>query len=63
MSSDEDPTLGHASGYTVEEDDEDGFIWSAFGPAGTREGNAASRAEAEAAAQAAERDLREAPSP
>jgi hypothetical protein len=58
MSSEEDPNVGHASGHSVEEDDEDGFVWSAFGPAGTRQGNATTRAEAEAAAQAAERELR-----
>jgi hypothetical protein len=57
MSSDETNT-GHASGYTVEEDPEEGFVWSAFGPAGHREGNAETKAEAEAAAQAAERELR-----
>ena len=57
MSSD-DPDIGHASGHSVEEDPDDGFVWSAFGPAGHREGTAETRAEAEAAAQAAERDLR-----
>jgi len=56
--SSEDPNIGHASGYTVEEDEEDGFVWSAFGPAGHREGTAQSKAQAEAAAQAAERELR-----
>ena len=57
MSSD-DPQIGHASGYSVEEDPESGFAWSAFGPVGHREGHAETRAEAEAAAQAAERELR-----
>jgi hypothetical protein len=57
MSHDESET-GHASGYTVEEDPDDGFVWSAFGPAGHREGTAATEAAAEAAAQAAERELR-----
>ena len=36
MSNDESET-GHGSGYTVEEDPDDGFIWSAFGPAGHRD--------------------------
>lgn len=49
--------LGSASGFTVEQDDDGRFSWTAFGPAGTREGTADSRAAAEAAAQAAEREL------
>jgi hypothetical protein len=36
MSSEEDPNVGHASGHSVEEDDEDGFVWSAFGPSHRR---------------------------
>lgn len=54
-SDDQDP--GRASGYSVDEASNGGFRWSAFGPAGTREGNAESRADAEAAAQSAEREL------
>jgi hypothetical protein len=48
---------GRASGYSVEEDTEGTFRWSAFGPAGTLQGQADSRADAEAAAQNAEREL------
>jgi hypothetical protein len=49
--------IGNAYGFSVEEDDNGTFHWRAFGPAGTREGSAASRAAAESAAQAAEREL------
>jgi hypothetical protein len=48
---------GQASGFSVEEDPDGGFRWSAFGPDGRREGRAESRSEAEAAAQAAEQEL------
>jgi len=51
--------FGAASGFTVEEGDDGRFRWTAFGPAGTREGTAESRSEAEAAAQAAEQELAE----
>ncbi len=56
MSTDEERS-GRASGYSVEEDPDGGFRWSAFGPAGTRQGHAESRADAEAAAQRAEQAL------
>lgn len=49
--------IGIASGFSVEEEDGGAFHWRAFGPAGTREGSADSRAAAESAAQAAEREL------
>jgi hypothetical protein len=49
--------FGRASGYSVEEDEEGRFRWTAFGPAGTRQGSAQSRAEAEAAAEVAELEL------
>ncbi|MBD0281238.1 MAG: hypothetical protein ICV69_03465 [Thermoleophilaceae bacterium] len=45
---------GQASGFSVEEDPDGGFRWSAFGPTGRREGRAESRSEAGAAAQADE---------
>jgi len=48
---------GSGSGYSVEEDPDGGFRWSAFGPAGTLQGRADSRADAEAAAQGAEQEL------
>ncbi|MGI8430086.1 MAG: hypothetical protein ACR2OB_12480 [Solirubrobacteraceae bacterium] len=48
---------GHASGFSVEEDSEGGFRWSAFGPAGARHGHADARADAEATASAAEQEL------
>jgi hypothetical protein len=51
-------TTGGASGYSVEEDPEDGFIWSAYGPGGTREGRTETHAEAESAARAAEVELK-----
>ena len=54
--------VGRASGFTI--DEEDGrFRWSAFGPHGTRPGEAATRAEAERAAREAERELTELPPP
>lgn len=49
---------GRASGYSVEEDTKGGFRWSAFGPAGTLQGHADWRADAEADAQRAEQELR-----
>jgi len=49
--------LGAVSGFTVEENEDGRFRWTAFGPAGTREGTAESRADAEAAAQVAETEL------
>jgi hypothetical protein len=57
MESKSDNELGTASGFTVDEDDDGGFRWTAFGPAGTRQGTATSKEEAEAAARAAEREL------
>jgi hypothetical protein len=53
----DESNAGHASGYSVEEDSEDGFRWSAFGSAGARHGRADSRAEAESAASAAGQEL------
>jgi hypothetical protein len=53
----ESDDLGSASGFSVEEDEVGAFRWTAYGPAGTRSGTAESRADAEAAAGAAERDL------
>ncbi len=52
--------LGHSSGFSVEEDPDGGFSWSAFGPAGTRQGRADSREQAEAAARDAETKLKRA---
>lgn len=51
--------VGRASGFSVEEDPEGGFRWSAFGPRGARHGRAATRREAREAAVAAERELAE----
>ena len=48
---------GAVSGFTVEETKDGRFRWTAFGPAGTHEGTADSRTDAEAAAQAAETEL------
>ena len=53
------PRLGHTTGWSVDEDPEGGFRWSADGPTGTRRGHARTRAEAEAAARAAEQRLLE----
>ena len=50
---------GHVSGWSVDEDPEGGFRWTAFGPAGTRQGQAPTRAKAERAAMQAEQDLEE----
>jgi hypothetical protein len=52
---DQDP--GRASGHSVEEDPDGGFRWSAFGQAGTRQGRADAREDAEAAAHSAEQEL------
>jgi uncharacterized protein len=49
--------IGYGSGWTVEEDPEGSFRWAAYGPAGTRQGRAGTRAEAERAAQEAEQEL------
>jgi uncharacterized protein len=49
--------MGHSSGWTVEEDPEGSFRWTAFGPAGTLRGQARTRAAAEQAAQEAEQEL------
>jgi hypothetical protein len=56
MGSDDDK-LGHASGWSVDEDPEGGFRWTAYGPAGNAQGRAATREEAERAASRAEQDL------
>jgi GrpB-like predicted nucleotidyltransferase (UPF0157 family) len=53
--------IGHGSGWSVEEDPEGGFRWAAHGPAGSLRGQAATRGEAERAAQEAERELTGAP--
>jgi hypothetical protein len=49
--------IGHGSGWAVEDDPEGGFRWTAYGPAGSRQGQAPTRAEAERLAQAAEQEL------
>jgi uncharacterized protein len=49
--------IGYSSGWTVDEDPDGGFRWAAYGPAGARRGEATTRAEAERAAQEAEREL------
>lgn len=54
----EEEHSGLASGYSVEEDEDGGFRWSAFGPTGTLQGHAESRSDAEVAAQTAEVVLR-----
>jgi hypothetical protein len=46
--------IGYGSGWTVEEDPKGSFRWTAHGPRGTLRGQAATRAEAEQAAQQAE---------
>lgn len=51
--------VGHLSGWSVDEDPEGGFRWTAFGPAGTVQGEAPTRAEAERAAMQAEQELLE----
>jgi hypothetical protein len=53
------PGLGHTTGWSVDEDPEGGFRWSADGPTGTLSGHAPTREEAEAAARAAEQRLLE----
>ncbi len=57
MPTENDP--GRASGFSVEENPEGGFRWSAFGPAGIRQGHTESEAEAEAAARSAEQELQQ----
>ena len=49
--------IRYGSGWTVEEDPEGGFRWAAYGPAGILRGQARTRAEAEQAAQEAEKKL------
>jgi Nucleotidyltransferase domain len=49
--------VGYSSGWSVEEDADGGFHWSAHGPAGVLRGRAATRGEAEQAAQEAEGQL------
>jgi len=53
----DEPEVGNATGWRVEEDTDGSFRWAAFGPHGSREGHAGTRAEAEAAAQRAEQEL------
>jgi hypothetical protein len=53
----EEPKTGHSSGWSVDEDPEDGFKWTAHGPTGTRHGHAENREEAERAALEAEHEL------
>jgi hypothetical protein len=53
----ESDDLGSASGFSVEEDEDGTFRWTAYGSAGTRSGTAGSRADAQAAASAAEVEL------
>jgi hypothetical protein len=53
----ESDDLGAALGFSIEEDDDGRFRWTAYGPAGRRNGTAASRADAEAAASAAALEL------
>jgi len=53
----DDEHSARASGYSIEDDAEGGFRWSAFGPAGTLSGHADSQAEGEAAARNAEQEL------
>jgi hypothetical protein len=48
---------GHLSGWSVDEDPEGGFRWTAFGPAGSVQGRAPTRAGAERAAMQAEQEL------
>jgi GrpB-like predicted nucleotidyltransferase (UPF0157 family) len=57
----EQERIGHASGWTVDEDPRGGFRWTAHGPAGTAQGNATTRMEAERAAQQAEQALVQSP--
>jgi hypothetical protein len=49
--------VGHGSGWSVDEDPDGGFRRSADGPTGSLSGHASTRAEAEAAARAAEQRL------
>jgi hypothetical protein len=51
------PKIGSGSGWSVQEDPEGGFRWSADGRAGSRTGHAKTREDAERAAQAAELEL------
>jgi hypothetical protein len=53
----EEEKVGHASGWSVDEDRDGGFRWAAYGPVGTAQGHAATREEAERAAMRAEQDL------
>jgi hypothetical protein len=48
---------GKNSGFSVQEAPGGGYRWSAFGPSGTREGKAETRADAEAVAREAEQQL------
>jgi hypothetical protein len=57
MVTEKEQKIGYSSGWTVEEDPEGGFRWAAHGPAGILRGQATTRAEAERAAQEAEREL------
>jgi hypothetical protein len=61
MTERDDERLGHLSGWSVDEDPGGGFRWTAFGPAGTVQGEAPTRSEAERAAMRAEQELLEEP--
>jgi hypothetical protein len=49
--------IGRSSGWSVDEDPDGAFRWSAYGPTGRVTGSAATREEAETAARAAEQRL------
>jgi hypothetical protein len=53
----EDDGIGHASGWSVDEDPEGGFRWTAYAPAGTAQGREPTHEDAERAAAQAEQDL------
>jgi hypothetical protein len=53
----ENEQTGYVSGWSVDDDPEGGFRWTAFGPAGTLQGQAPTRAAAERAAMRAEQEL------
>jgi hypothetical protein len=58
MTPSQEEDRGEASGWTVETDPEGGHRWSAYGPRGARQGHTESEADAQAAALAAERELK-----
>jgi hypothetical protein len=53
----ENEQTGYVSGWSVDDDAEGGFRWTAFGPAGTLQGQTPTRAAAERAAMRAEQEL------